>query len=75
MDGERLNGEVEMMDRDYKEKLEVEEHVPLTKRTHITREDLVVFGFAARCPGCRLLSQEGARRARTEPVEGGLDRS
>ena len=74
MDGERLNGEVVMMDRDYKEKLQVEEHVPFTKRAHITREDLVVFGFAARCR-CRLLSQEGARRARTEPVEGGLDRS
>ena len=53
MDGDRLQGEVVMMDEDYKEKLELEEHVSVLKRVFITREDLgVLFGFSARCPGC-----------------------
>ena len=38
MDGERLKGEVVMMDTDYKEKLEKEEHVRVPKRAHTTRE-------------------------------------
>ena len=38
MDGERLKGEVVMTDKDYKEKLEMEEHVPVPKRVCIARE-------------------------------------
>ena len=38
MDGEKLEGEVVMMDKDYKGKLEREEHVPVPKRLCITRE-------------------------------------
>ena len=40
------------MDKDYEEKLEIEEHISAPKRFHITREDLEVFGFTVRCPGC-----------------------
>ena len=35
MDGERLKSEVIMMDKEYKEKLEAEEHVPVPKRVCI----------------------------------------
>ena len=41
MDGERLQGEVVMMD---KEMLEMEEHHLVPKRVYITCEDLKVFG-------------------------------
>ena len=37
-----------MMDKDYKEKLEMEEHVLVPKRVYMTREE--VFGITARCP-------------------------
>ena len=33
------------MDKDYKEKLEMEERVPVPKRVYMTREHLEVFGF------------------------------
>ena len=52
MDGERPKGEVVTMDNDYKEKLEMEEHVPVPRRVYMTREDLEVFGFTASCSGC-----------------------
>ena len=55
MDGERLKGEVVMMDNANKEKQEMEEHVPVLERVCITREDLEVFGFAAKCHGCMSL--------------------
>ena len=37
MDGERLKSEVVAMDKEYREKLEAEEHVPVPKRVHISR--------------------------------------
>ena len=40
MDGERLKSEVIVMDKDYKEKLEAEEHVPVPKRVYLSRENL-----------------------------------
>ena len=66
MDGERLEGEVVMMDKDYKEKLETEERLPVPKRVYSTREDLEEFGFTARCPGCMSLLKGSARQAHTE---------
>ena len=38
--GERLQVEVVMMDKDHTEKLEMEEHVSVPEKLHITREDL-----------------------------------
>ena len=66
MNGERVKGEVVMMDRDYKEKLEMEEHFLVQKRVNVTGEDLEVFGFTARCPRCMSLLSGTARPARTE---------
>ena len=37
MDGERLESEVIVMDKEYKEKLEAGEHVPVPKRVYISR--------------------------------------
>ena len=70
MDGERFEGSVVVMDRDYQAKLEMEGHVPVPQSVYTTREDLEVFGFTTRCPGCMSLL-EGTR----ETAEGGLKRS
>ena len=66
MDGERLKSEVIVMDKEYKEKLEAEEHVPVPKRVYISRENLEEFGFTVRCPGCMSLLRGTARQAHTE---------
>ena len=56
------------MDKDYKEKLEIEEHVPVPKRVSTTHEDLEVFGFTASCPRCMsLLNSTKAREGRSGP--------
>ena len=67
MDGERLKSEVIVMDKEYKEKLEAEEHVPVPKRVYISRENLEEFGFTARCPGCMSLLR-GLRDKRIRKV-------
>ena len=66
MDGEHLKSEVIVMDKEYKENLEAEEHVPVPKRVCISRENLQEFGFTARCPGCMSLLRGTARQAHTE---------
>ena len=55
-----------VMDKEYKEKLEAEEHVPVPKRVYISREYLEEFGFTARCLGCMSLLRGTARQADTE---------
>ena len=57
-DGERLKGEVVILDKDYKEKLEMEDHFLVFKMLYTTGEDLEVFGFTARCPACTSLLKE-----------------
>ena len=51
-DGEHIKSEVIVMNEEYKEKLEAEEHVLVPKRVYISRENLKEFGFTASCPGC-----------------------
>ena len=66
MDGEHLKSKVVAMDKEYREKLEAEEHVPVPQRVRISRKNLVEFRFTARCPGCRSLLRGTARQAHTE---------
>ena len=40
------------MDKDHKEKVEMEEHVHAPESLSFTREELDEFGCAARCSGC-----------------------
>ena len=68
MDGERFKSEVIVMDKEYKEKLEAEEHVPVPKRVYTSRENVEGFGFTARCPGCMSLLRGTARQAHTEKL-------
>ena len=75
MDGELLKGEVVMMNQDYKEKLEMEEHVPVPKRVSVTREGLEVFGFTARCPSVHVIAQGDGETSAQKTAEGGLKRS
>ena len=55
-----------MMDKDCKEKLEMEEHVPVPKRVYKTSEDLEVFKFTSRCRGRVSLLMVTASKAHTE---------
>ena len=66
MDGERLEGEVVLMDKDFRDKLEMEEHVSVSKRACISREDIETFGFTARCIGCLSIFKGTARQAHTK---------
>ena len=70
MDGERLKSELVVMDKEYREKLETEEFVPVPKRVYISRENLEDFGFTPRCPGCTSLRDKRTRKI----VAGGLKR-
>ena len=65
-DGRRTSHEVVVMDKEYKEKLETEEHVPVPKRVYISREDLEEVGFTARCPGITSSLRGTAIQAHTE---------
>ena len=58
MDGERLEGEVVLMDKDCKKKLDMEEHVSVPKRAYISR--------AARCLWCSSILRGTARKAHTK---------
>ena len=69
MDGERRKRDVVMMDEDYKEMLQMFEHVSVPKRVFVTHEDLEVFGFTARCPWCMSLLKETARQAHKEKAD------
>ena len=73
IDGETTNGVVVMMDTDYKEKLEREEHIPVPKREKITRENSDKFGFTARCPGCMSLHRGTGGQAHREKYRRRLD--
>ena len=75
MNGERLKSEVIVMDKEYKEKLEAEEHVPAPKRVDISRGNLEEFGFTARCPGCMSLLRELRDKRIRKIVEGESRRS
>ena len=54
------------MDKEYEEKLEMEEHVPVPERAYIHREDLKTFGFTARCPARLSMLKKTAWQAPTE---------
>ena len=58
------------MDEDGKETLEMEEHVPVPKRVHITREDLEVFRFTNEMSAGLSLLKGTARQAYTENESG-----
>ena len=62
MDGGRLKSEVIVMNKEYKEKLEAEEHVPVPRRVCTSRENLEEFGFTGRCHGCTSLLRGTARQ-------------
>ena len=63
---ENVSSEVVVMDKEYREKLQAEEHVPVPKRVYISRENLKELGFTARCPGCMSLLRGTAKQAHTE---------
>ena len=75
MDGERLNGEVVFMDNDYKEKLQMEEHVLIPwSCVCVSREDLETFGFTARCRQAHAdgigVEEHSESRGSTKTLEG-----
>ena len=65
-DGENLQGDVVVLDKDDMEILEREQHVLMPKRQCNPREDLEHFGITAQCLGCVSMLRGNARRAHTE---------
>ena len=57
-----------MMDRDYKEKLEMKEHVRIPKRVYISRENIKEFEFRVRCPGRTSMLMGTAGHAHVEAL-------
>ena len=66
MGGDRLKSEAVVMDKENRERLEAEEHVPVPKRAYISRENLEEFGFTSRCLECMSLLRGIARQGHTE---------
>ena len=54
------------MDNDFRDKLEMEEHVSVPKRAYISLEDVETCGFTARCLGGLSLLKGTARQAHTQ---------
>ena len=77
MDVERIMNEV-MMDRGYKEELEMKEHVRIPKRVYISRENFKEFEFTARGPGRTSMLKGTAGHAHMEALSktngGGIER-
>ena len=67
MDGERPKRDFMMMDKNYKQKLAMEEHVSVPKGVYIPREDSEVFGSKRAVPGaCRCSWGRTARQKHKE---------
>ena len=66
MDGEHLRSEVIVMNKEYKENFEAEEHVPVPSECTFHVKMWREFGFTVRCPGCMSLLRGTARQAHTE---------
>ena len=73
MDGERLQSEVVTMDKEHKEKCEMEEHVLVPKRVYVSGENSGEFGITARCSGCTSLRRGAARQAHSENCRRRID--
>ena len=50
-DGEDLKTDVTIMDKDYRERMRVEEHEAVPRKVYITREDVETYGYTVKCPG------------------------
>ena len=51
-DGEDLKAEVTIMDKDYRERIQKDEHEAVPRRMYIAKDDVEVHGYTQRCPGC-----------------------
>ena len=65
-DGEKMKDEVVIMDKDYKERRQVEDHVKIPRAVFIKEKDLEEFGFTKGCPGCVAVMRGTTRQAHTE---------
>ena len=52
VEGGQMKTEVVVMDKDYKERCQREEHVAVPRAMYITKGDLEEHGYTAGCPGC-----------------------
>ena len=65
-EGDQMKTEVVVMDKDYKERHQQEEHVAVPRSMYIAKGDLEAHGYTARCPGCISILRGTARQAHTE---------
>jgi len=66
-DGDGMRGEVKIMDKEYRERMEAEEeHVAMPRRIYIKKDDLEKHGYMVGCPGCVSILKGTARQAHSE---------
>ena len=66
-DGEGGHGdpktEVVIMDKEYRERVQTENHEPVPRKVYITKGDFEEHGYTARCPGCISILRGTTRQA------------
>ena len=72
-DGEDMGTGVTIMDKEYRERLEGEENVPVPRRLYIQKQDLDRLGYTVGCPGCVSVIRGGARQQHTEGCRRSLE--
>ena len=66
-DGEAMKGEVRIMDKEYRERMQMEGHEEtVPRRVYIKKDDLETFGYTVGCPGCISILKGTARQAHSE---------
>ena len=62
-DGEDLKAEVTIMDKDYRERIQKDEHEAVPRRMYISKDYVEVHGYTQRCPGCVAILRGTANQA------------
>ena len=70
-DGEDMGIGVTIMDREYRERVEREEHLPVPRRVYIQKQDLDRLGYTVGCPGCVSVIRGVGRGSSTQKGVGG----
>ena len=62
-EGEGMKQEVRIMDKEYRERMRLEECEPVPRQVYIRKEDLETLGYTEGCPGCKSILRGTARQA------------
>ena len=73
-DGEELKTEVTIMDKDYRERVRDSEGEAVPRKVYISREDVEVHGYTAKCPGCVSILRGTARQQHSDECRKRLEK-